>query len=260
MKLDKTGSVNELAIIILAAGLGKRMNNPELPKVLAELKGKPLIEHVLDASSALGAARNVLIVGHHKEKVISRLEEDGYDGVEFVSQDSQLGTGHAVEQAREALSNFDGLVLILAGDVPLLSTKTLQNFLKMHAATAADLTVLSTMAPNPRGYGRIVRSGEGDFLRITEEKDADEETKKIKEINSGVYLVSRKMLFEALSKVSNNNAQGEYYLTDIISILASERAKVAAFNGAGYDEIHGVNSPADLKEVEDVLENRNNRG
>lgn len=242
----------DLAIVILAAGQGKRMKNPEIPKVLAELNSKPLLSYVLDVSSKLNPNRIITIIGHKKELVEDYLSKYN-SSVEVAYQLEQLGTGHAVMQASEKLANFDGNVLILCGDVPLLQTKTIETFTQNHNNFGADLSVLSAVTENPTGYGRIVRNEAGEFYRITEEKDANEYVKKIKEINSGIFLVNSKLLFEALNKISNSNAQGEYYLTDIVEVFVKEKLKCAAFIGVSFDELQGINSPEDLERAAKYL-------
>jgi UDP-N-acetylglucosamine diphosphorylase/glucosamine-1-phosphate N-acetyltransferase len=245
---------NNYAVVILAAGKGKRMKNPDLPKVLVALNGKELLGHVLDMTSSLNPSRNVVVAGHFKEKVIDFARGTYPElNIEFVIQSEQLGTGHAVDMARHELSDFDGEVLILAGDVPLLSAETIQKFIDYHYSNNLDCSVLSTIAPDPTGYGRIVRDKSGDFQRIVEQKDASEEEKQIDEINSGVYFVDAGLLFDSLKNVSNENAQGEYYLTDIVAILKANGKSVGAFSGADYDELLGINSPEQLQEAEKVL-------
>lgn len=238
-----------LAIVILAAGQGKRMKNPDIPKVLAELSNKPLISYVIDVSNKLSPEKIIAIIGHKKEVVEEYLGKE-YPEVEYAYQLMQLGTGHAVMQAQNNLESFDGDVLILCGDVPLLQAKTLNSFIKKHQESSSDLSVLSAVTESPTGYGRIVRNEAKDFYKITEEKDADEEVKKIKEINSGIFLVNSKMLFNALSKISNKNAQGEYYLTDIVEVFVNENRKCLAFTGVSFDELQGINSPEDLLRAE----------
>jgi bifunctional UDP-N-acetylglucosamine pyrophosphorylase/glucosamine-1-phosphate N-acetyltransferase len=249
-----TNKNSQLAVVVLAAGLGKRMNNPDLPKVLAELHGKPLIGYVMDTVKSLQPDKAVIVVGHHKEKVIDYVRNFYHREVSFVEQAQQLGTGHAVNQAAPVLENFNGDVLILCGDVPLLKVETLIKFLQLHQENNSDISDLSAILPVPKGYGRIVRDSQGNFLKIVEEKDADDEIKKIQEINSGVFIVSAKKLFGALKQVSNTNAQGEYYLTDIISILKNENARVFAFPGADFKELQGINTNEDLKNIENYID------
>jgi bifunctional UDP-N-acetylglucosamine pyrophosphorylase/glucosamine-1-phosphate N-acetyltransferase len=240
-----------LAIVILAAGIGKRMKNPALPKVLVELAGKPLLGHVLAQARELNPTRTIIIVGHHAEKVEAYVNSLFEVKAEFAVQNEQLGTGHAVLQAGPALRRFEGDVLILCGDVPLLSAETLRRFIRNHTENRADLSVLSADAPNAAGYGRIVRDRSGHFLKITEEKDSTDEIRKITEFNSGVYLVNSSLLFGALQQVSNNNAQGEYYLTDIVGILNSNRKSVIAYKGTSFEELQGINSPEQLAKAEE---------
>ncbi len=244
-------TTENIAAVILCAGKGKRMNNPNLAKVMATIGGKPLIEHVLRSLAPLEPSRTVLVVGHHRESVMEFVRSLQYSNTEFAIQAEQLGTGHAVAQCEDMLRDFDGGVLILAGDVPLLSSETLRRFIEKHRETRSDISVLSTFAPSPTGYGRIVRAADGAFERITEDKDADEETRKINEINTGIYLVSSGLLFKSLKSVKNNNAQNEYYLTDIIQIEKENNSAVSAFALAQFDEVQGVNSVEDLKRAED---------
>jgi UDP-N-acetylglucosamine diphosphorylase/glucosamine-1-phosphate N-acetyltransferase len=248
---------NSLAIIILAAGKGKRMNNPDLPKVLAKLNQKPLLQYVLELSRELNANPIISIIGHHKDQVISFLDSYSQaisdNSIQFAIQEEQLGTGHAVQQTESLLKDFHGNVLILSGDVPLLTVKTISEFSNQHNNSDADLSVLSSTAPNPFGYGRIVRNSDGSFQRIVEEKDADENLKKIDEINSGIYLVESKLLFSSLHKVKNTNAQAEFYLTDIIEICRNEGKNVKAFNIGGFQEIQGINSQQDLENVAKLI-------
>lgn len=248
-----------IAVAILAAGKGKRMNNPDQSKVMALLDAKPLIAHVLDETLKLNPEQIILIVGHQKQSVIDFIRTEYSPDFLFAEQNQQLGTGHAVAQTKGHLMSFEGDILILSGDVPLLSAATLEKFIENHHQGNWDLSVLSTIAPDPRGYGRIVRDNEGNFLKIVEQKDANEFEQNIDEINSGVYLVKSDLLFDALDGLSNNNSQGEYYLTDIIEILAQKSYKVNCFAGAEFGELQGINSPADLAKAEEYYHRfRNN--
>jgi UDP-N-acetylglucosamine diphosphorylase/glucosamine-1-phosphate N-acetyltransferase len=243
--------MEKLSVIILAAGQGKRMKNPELPKVMVELKGKPLLAYVLDAVDEINPLKTVLVVGHKKEKIIDAYQNKA--GIEFAVQEQQLGTGHAVMSAKENLADFEGMTLILLGDVPLLKASTLQKFIDGHIQNDAKLSVMSAIAPDPTGYGRIVRDSDGNFVKITEHKDASDEIKKIDEINSGIFLVDNQRLFDSLDKINNTNAQKEYYLTDIVEIMLNEGDKLSAVTAASYNELRGINSPENLKEVEEIL-------
>ena len=231
------------------------MNNPDMSKVMALLDAKPLIYHVLKEAENLNPAEIILIVGHQKQSVVDYVQS-AFPGILFAEQNEQMGTGHAVMQTIDNLKDFQGNVLILSGDVPLLSSGTLSKFIGFHFESGADLTVLSTIAPNPYGYGRIIRDSENDFLKIVEEKDATADEKEINEINSGVYFVKSSILFDALGSVSDNNAQGEYYLTDIIEILHKRGYKVMAFPGAVFEELQGVNSPDDLAMITEYFYKR----
>jgi UDP-N-acetylglucosamine diphosphorylase/glucosamine-1-phosphate N-acetyltransferase len=240
------------SVIILAAGKGKRMNNPDSPKVLAEINDKPLIFYVLSQVVNLTDNKIILVVGHKSELVIDYIGKSDFQNIEFAFQNEQLGTGHAVQQAESLLSEFDGDVLILAGDVPLLKSESLKKFINIHKEVKSDVSVLSTTAPDPSGYGRIVRDSDNNFLKIVEHKDANEDIKKIDEINSGIYIVNSKLIFNSLSKVSNKNSQGEYYLTDIIEVLKNEDKKVFAINAAPFVELQGINTVDELKRASEM--------
>lgn len=237
------------SVIILAAGKGKRMNNPNLPKVLVEFNGRPLLDYVLELSQNINPKQIIVIVGHQKEQVISFLENFNLKNIDYAEQNEQLGTGHAVQQAENKVHKDVDNVLILSGDVPLLTKNTLDEFIRMHKFYSSDVSVLSSIAQIPTGYGRIVRNNEGKFSKIVEEKDASIDEQQIKEINSGIYLIKKDLLFEALKSVQNNNAQNEYYLTDVISILYNLGQNVNAFCIADFDEIQGVNSISDLNNL-----------
>jgi len=238
-----------LCVVILAAGKGKRMNNPNLPKVLVEFNNRPLLDYVVKLSQSLKPKQIIVIVGHQKEKVIDFLSKFNSNTIDFAEQNEQLGTGHAVQQAESKILDEINDILILSGDVPLLTENTINEFIRMHNFYSSDASVLSSIAPIATGYGRIVRDLEGRFSRIVEEKDATEDEKQIKEINSGIYLIKKDLLFRALKSVQNNNAQNEYYLTDVISILYNQNKNVNAFCIAEFDEIQGVNNISDLKSL-----------
>lgn len=243
-----------LSIIILAAGLGKRMQTPDIPKVLAKLKGSPLIYYVLNTANKLNPNKIVLVVGHHKEMLIDYVTNQfNSNKIKFAVQQNQLGTGHAVLCAEKELLDSEDNILILSGDVPLLTETTLNKFIDNHNSLKADISVLSAAIDNPTGYGRIVRDKNGKFIAITEEKDATDEIKKIKEINGGVYCINAKLLFELLKKINNNNMQNEYYLTDIIDLAYKQNLKVIASNIANFKEIQGINTREQLINIENNL-------
>lgn len=239
------------AVIILAAGMGKRMNNPELPKVLLPIADKPMISYVIDTVKKLNPQKTVIIAGYKREKLINFLEKIDFEHT-IVIQNEQLGTGHAVQQTKEIFQNYKGDILILSGDVPFIKPSTLEQFISLHFENESDLSVLTSSIADATGYGRIIRNRNGEFLKIVEEKDASDEEKKITEFNSGIYLVKSNILFNLLSKVNNNNAQKEYYLTDIISFANDAGYKVNAFKLANYKELLGANTYEELKSLENI--------
>jgi bifunctional UDP-N-acetylglucosamine pyrophosphorylase/glucosamine-1-phosphate N-acetyltransferase len=238
--------------IILAAGVGKRMGS-DLPKVLHPVLGRPMLEHVLEAVRHAGVGRSIVVIGHQADRV--RAAVAGSD-VEFVLQAQQLGTGHAVLQAQPLLSGVAGVALVLCGDTPLLTPETLTALLDAHRAASASATVLSALVEDPTGYGRIVRGAGGAVERIVEHKDASENEQRIREINSGLFAFALPELFTALAEVKADNAQGEYYLTDTLAILLRQGRRVAAHRCPDPREVLGVNTPAQLHEVESIMKTR----
>lgn len=243
----------ELAIIILAAGKGTRMGLTDKPKVMAELAGKPLLGHVIDAILPLSPQHIIPVIGFKKEIVEEYLDAH-FHGLIPVYQTEQLGTGHAVMQAKERLKNFTGHVLILTGDTPLIQTKTLSDLLfqSENLPSIPDAITVTTFLDEPKGYGRILRTASGDFFGIVEEKDASDSQKGIQEINTGMFLVNSPSLFEALGKISNVNAQGEYYLTDIIAYLYGQQKQVYAIPSLNSTEFMGINTLQELASAEEV--------
>lgn len=239
-------SEHRFAVVIMAAGKGTRMNS-DLPKVLHEIAGKPMILRVLDTAKELGASQKIVVVGHKRE-LVEAVVRGIADAA--VVQDPPLGTGHAVLQAEEAVAPDCDNVLILSGDVPLLRDATLRELIDAHQTSGSDLTVLSTTAPNPFGYGRIIRDLDGVFTGIVEEKDATPEQRSISEINSGIYVVRREELFDALHKVTPNNAKGEYYLTDIVGIMSNYGKETQAVDCAEFSELQGINTVEELAAAE----------
>lgn len=253
---DTEGDMNEkLAVAILAAGLGKRMKSPDKPKVMFEINSRPMIDYVVELAFRVNADLVVPIVGHHREQVINFLDGK-FPGkeIKYAVQAEQLGTGHAVIQTAELLKDFDGEILILSGDVPLLKFETVERLINEHFSAGNNATLLTTVFENSYGYGRIVRDSEGNFTGIVEEKDATAEQKQIKEINPAIYIVNSKVLFDALSKISPENNQKEYYLTDIFRFIPKEKTGTVVTNDEL--EVTGVNSIEQLKEMEDSLNSR----
>ena len=240
-------------VIILAAGLGTRMRSA-LPKALHLLAGKALIRHVLDAVKPLGPGKTAVVLGHQADRV--REAMDGY-AVEIVHQAEQLGTGHAVRQAVDIIAAAAGPVVVLCADTPLLTPGTLISLIEAHSRAKAAVTVMTAMAEDPAGYGRVVR-GKPGVMRIVEEKDASAVQKKIREVNAGVYCFEKKFLLSALGGIKNRNAQGEYYLPDTIALARKKKLKVAAVLCPDTDETMGINSRFDLSQAEMVLQARTN--
>jgi bifunctional UDP-N-acetylglucosamine pyrophosphorylase/glucosamine-1-phosphate N-acetyltransferase len=228
--------------IILAAGEGKRMRS-SLPKVLHEVAGEPLLAHVGRAARASGVDRIVAVVGKGAEQVAAAFAGESW---EFVEQTERLGTADAVRRAGAQLADFAGDVLVLAGDTPLLRGETLAELRRRH----------HEVLPNPHGYGRILRDATGEFVGIVEEKDATEQQRAVREVNSSVYCFEAGALRSALGKIGKNNAQGEYYLTDAVGILRSDGQRVLAVPAATPEEILGVNTVEQLAEIREILARR----
>lgn len=249
--LDKGNKLRTpLAAVIMAAGKGTRMRNPDKAKVMFSVGGLPMVHHVINQAKNSGAERVIVIVGFCKDDVKDYIRSQFSDTVQTVEQNQQLGTGHAVLQALPALAGFQGDVLVLSGDVPLLSSNTITSLRNYHNSQGASATILSVSCSNPTGYGRIVRDENNSVLKIVEQKDANELELKISEINSGIYLFNCSDLVSTLTKVQNNNAQNEYYLTDVIGILVGLGKTVSAYLSNDFAEIQGVNTPEHLAEVE----------
>jgi len=243
----------DFVTVVLAAGKGTRMKS-KLPKVLHRVCGKPMLRHVLDAAKAAGARRSIVVVGFGGEEV----EQAIGDQAEFVTQAEQLGTGHAVLQAKELLSGEKGTLMVLCGDTPLLTGNLLKKLYQAHEESGAKATVLTAIMPDAAGYGRIIRTADGSVEKIVEHKDATEEERKVREVNSGIYCFDTKALFEALAKVKNDNAQGEYYLPDVLEILRNGGEKIRAVAADDYEETLGINSRSQLAGAEKILRHRKN--
>ncbi|OOB77463.1 MAG: UDP-N-acetylglucosamine diphosphorylase/glucosamine-1-phosphate N-acetyltransferase [Epulopiscium sp. Nuni2H_MBin003] len=242
----------EMKAVILAAGKGTRMNS-DIPKVLHKIFNKTLVEYTIDSAKGAGVGEICLIVGHMAEEVKQQIG----DGVSYRLQAEQLGTGHAVKCALDFMDDF-GEVLILYGDTPLITRETLCKLRDYHVKNKCTATVLSAKIDNPTGYGRIIRNGFGEFEKIVEERDATNPEKRIKEINGGMYIFNSKVLKQALTKITNNNSQKEYYFTDVLDIIINERGKVEACIVADNNEIVGINTKVQLAEAAAIMKNRIN--
>jgi len=239
--------------IILAAGKGTRMKS-KLYKVLHKIAGKAMVDHVLTQVELTSPDEIVTVVGHGAEAV----EETLGNRSQFVVQEEQLGTGHAVLQAETLLGDKEGMTLIASGDTPLLTAGTFEKLYAYHKDKGAKATILTASAPDPTGYGRIIRNDLGTVQKIVEQKDANHEEALVNEINTGVYCFDNQSLFKALHEVNNNNAQGEYYLTDVIEILKNKGEVVAAYRMKDFEESMGVNDRVALAAATKVMQHRIN--
>ena len=239
--------------VVLAAGQGTRMKS-KLYKVLHPVAGKPMVGHVVDQVEAAGADKIVSIVGVGAEKVQEYLG----DRSEYALQEKQLGTGHAVLQAESLLSGKEGTVLVICGDTPLLTAETLTGLFDYHQNQGAKATILTAHAEDPTGYGRVIRSESGAVEKIVEQKDASPVEAAVQEINTGTYCFDNKLLFEALNEVGNDNAQGEYYLPDVIEILKNKGEIVGAYQMEHEAESLGVNDRVALAEATRLMRARIN--
>ena len=236
--------------VVLAAGKGTRMMSEtnHMPKVLRQACGKPLLHYVLKALEFIPQEDTILVGGYMREAVFA-----AFPDYPQAVQDPQLGTGHAVMCAREHLKDFDGTVLVCYGDMPLLRREVYEGLLRFHAETGACCTMLSGTCEEYLPYGRVLRDENGDFLRIVEDRDCTPEQKAIRELNVGIYAFDCKALLESLDELKNNNAQKEYYLTDVPAILRDHGQRVAVYTAELNEQIIGVNTPEQLKMTEEHL-------
>lgn len=240
----------KMMAVVLAAGKGTRLRTEgiDLPKVMRTALGKPLLHYVLEAISFAGKENTIIVVGYKKEKVV-----EAFSGYNFAEQTEQLGTGHAVMSAKEQIEGFEGDVLVCYGDMPLLKKETYEALCEVHFREKNDCTVLSGTTDEELPYGRVVRDENGGFKCVVEDRDCTPEQKRIKELNIGVYMFSAPKLLDALSKLKNNNAQGEYYLTDVPAILLEEGGKIGICKRELGMELIGVNTVEQLQMVENEL-------
>lgn len=242
----------ETVALVLAAGQGKRMQS-DLPKVLHPMAGRPLLAHVLGMLEELAVGRTVVVIGHQRERVRAAFPDEP---VEWAVQAEQRGTGHAVLCAGPALEGFEGTLLVVCGDTPLLTAKTHHELLAGHAASGAAVTVLSMRVPDPKGYGRVVRRADGSIERIVEEKDANPQIRGLDEVNSSIYAFDYPRLAAVLGHLTAQNAQGEYYLTDTVALLQRDGHGAAVVLAPDYREMLGINTIEQLAEAEAIYRER----
>ena len=243
-----------IAIVILAAGLGTRMKSHKA-KVLHEVCGRPMILYVVETAAKVAGEHVILVVGHQAEQVREVVTESAR--VRYTLQEQQLGTGHAVASALPDVPVECRHVVILCGDVPLVTESTIRNLITDHLTHRRNITVLATAVEDPYGYGRIVIDAAGRVVAIVEEADASEEQRKIRIVNTGIYCVAKPFLTRALKKIDRNNAQGELYLTDIVAVCHRDNGKVGAMVAENAQEFRGINSRDDLAAVEGLMRRHN---
>lgn len=245
-----------VAAIILAAGKSTRMNS-DLPKVLHPVCGAPMLGYALDACQGAGVVRLLVVVGHQRQLVQSAFHDRP---VTWVAQEEQLGTGHAVLMCEQALADFDGDVVVLAGDMPLVRAQTICDLLRAHRASSAVLTIGTTQLDDPTGYGRILRDEAGRLLGIVEDVACTAEQRRIKEVNPSYYCFDCRVLFHTLRRLRPSGSQSEYYITDAVHILVRDGLTCTTRPGLPQEEALGVNSPEDLLRVQEVLARRSQDG
>ena len=236
----------KLSIVIMAAGRGTRMNS-ELPKVLHRLSGETLLNHVIATAEKLIPENIVTVVGHEAQMVKDSVNNND---ILFSMQKDQKGTGHAVMQTQNHLENFDGNTLVLSGDVPLISKDTLHSLIVKHEINNYDATMLTAEINNPTGYGRVIRDNKNNLKYVCEHKDCNEQELEINEINSGIYVFNNKLLFDLLPKLDNDNAQAEYYLPDVLTLIVNSNGNVGLKRTSDFIEIQGINTLEQLSELE----------
>jgi UDP-N-acetylglucosamine diphosphorylase/glucosamine-1-phosphate N-acetyltransferase len=244
---------NNVAVVILAAGMGTRMKSTKA-KVLHEVMGKPMILYVVETAQKVAGNNVILVIGNQADRVRRIVSEKAT--VRYAYQDQQLGTGHAVSCALSFIPDDCGEVVILCGDVPLLTADTVINLVDDHIKSKRDVSLLAVEKDNPKGYGRVLYDNKGHVSKIVEEADADDEQKLVNMINTGIYCVKKEFLIQTVGKIKSNNAQGEFYLTDIVEMGNAGNKPVGALIGNDDKEFFGINSQKELKEAEKIMESR----
>ncbi|MBM7572971.1 sugar phosphate nucleotidyltransferase [Aquibacillus albus] len=250
-RMEGYQKMNQTFAIVLAAGKGTRMKS-DLPKVLHDVCGEPMVQHVIDQLKRISIDRIITVVGHQSEMIKQQLGSS----LEYAHQEEQLGTAHAVKMCHKKLADQQGSTLIITGDTPLITEQTLRKCLEHHCSTNSAATILTMFPEDPAGYGRIVREKNGEVIRIVEHKDASEEEQLIHEVNSGIFCFDNYLLFQALEKVSTNNQQHEYYLPDVIEILKRQGGKISATNVDNAEEGLGINDRSQLARAEKIYQKR----
>jgi bifunctional UDP-N-acetylglucosamine pyrophosphorylase / glucosamine-1-phosphate N-acetyltransferase len=244
----------DLSVIVLAAGKGKRMKS-EIPKVLHELIGRPILYYVLSTIEDLSPRNTFIIVGYRREPIIDYINSN-FPGVRIIIQENQLGTAHAVSMAMGKRDILGKYTLILSADTPLINSSTIKKLLENTAVSRSSAGIITTLVPNPAGYGRIIKDGKGSIIKIIEDADTTPEEKKITEVNSSIYCFETEILFENIDKIGTENNQEEHYLTDIIEMLVRDGKKVSCLEITDYEEVLGINNRQQLLALENIMKNR----
>jgi bifunctional UDP-N-acetylglucosamine pyrophosphorylase / glucosamine-1-phosphate N-acetyltransferase len=247
----------DLSVVVLAAGKSKRMRS-ETPKVLHKICGCPMIYYILKQISGL-KPKNIFVVAGHKKKLLNDYLKREFTSVVSIEQNKQLGTGHAVKMVRDRAGDFGRSILVLSGDSPLITGETLESVVSLRDKENAAAVILTSIADNPGGYGRILKNKKGGVIGIIEEADASPSEKKINEVNSSLYCFNSKLLFENIDSIDANNSQGEYYLTDIVETLIKLGHKVCTFTVADHNEVKGINDRLQLSEAEKIIRKKINK-
>ncbi|MCM8804213.1 MAG: sugar phosphate nucleotidyltransferase [Candidatus Omnitrophica bacterium] len=243
------GNCENLVFVILAAGMGKRLGG-ENQKTVKKILGKPILKYLLETVKKFNPFKIIVVVGFKKEEIFKELKEEN---VEYVEQKELKGTGDAVLCSENILRDFNGDIVVLNGDTPFISEKTIKNLIRIHRENGNTCSFLTAILDNPMGLGRVLRNDKGNVIGIVEELNANEEQKLIKEVNAGVYIFNSKELFPALKKIKPDPIKNEYYLTDLIKIFYLENKKISTYTTDDPDETIGINTPSDLKKAKEFL-------
>ena len=244
----------DLSVIVLAAGKGKRMKS-EIPKVLHRISGQPILYYVLSLAVKLNP-KNIFTITGQKKGLVSDYIKNNFPGIKTVPQPEQLGTAHAVSMVKKYKKDLGKNVLILSGDSPLISIGTLKKLIEYRSNSGSSASLITSIIPDPEGYGRIIKDSDGNIIKIVEETDTSPEEKKIHEVNSSIYCFDTKSLFENIEKIKDQNKQKEYYLTDIVEMLVKKGKKVSSLKIPDYREVMGINDRFQLSVVENIMQKK----